>query len=103
MLVLSRKKKETIVIGNNICITLLDVRGSHVRLGIEAPAEVPIRRAELPEKPPANKPAAERPAGLAPPRRRPREPGDQARPHPGHGPPSDGWAIGADAPATTDR
>ena len=44
MLVLSRKKREQIVIGENIIITVVEVRGDKVRLGIEAPREVPIHR-----------------------------------------------------------
>lgn len=47
MLVLSRKKEESIVIGNNIRVTVLEIRGNRVRLGIEAPASVAIRRQEL--------------------------------------------------------
>ena len=47
MLVLSRKKNERIVIGENIVITVVEVRGDRVRLGIEAPQEVPIHRSEV--------------------------------------------------------
>ena len=47
MLVLSRKLGEKIVIGDNICITLVDIDRGKVRVGIEAPREVPIYRAEL--------------------------------------------------------
>lgn len=47
MLVLSRKRDEKIVIGNNIVITVVDVRGDKVRLGIEAPSEVPVHRQEV--------------------------------------------------------
>jgi carbon storage regulator CsrA len=47
MLVLSRKSGETIVIDNNIQIVVLEVRGSQVKLGVQAPPEVAIRRAEL--------------------------------------------------------
>ena len=47
MLVLSRKKNETIVINNNITITVVEVRGDKVRLGIEAPTEVPVHRMEV--------------------------------------------------------
>ncbi len=49
MLVLSRKKNERIVIGENIVITVVEVRGDRVRLGIEAPQEVPIHRSEVHE------------------------------------------------------
>lgn len=47
MLVLSRKRDERIVIGDNIIITVVEVRGDKVRLGIEAPAEVPVHRQEI--------------------------------------------------------
>jgi carbon storage regulator len=47
MLVLSRKRDERIVIGDNIVITVVDVRGDKVRLGIEAPTEVPVHRQEV--------------------------------------------------------
>lgn len=47
MLVLSRKRDERIVIGDNIVITVVEVRGDKVRLGIEAPTEVPVHRHEV--------------------------------------------------------
>jgi len=47
MLVLSRKRDERIVIGDNIVITVVEVRGDKVRLGIEAPTEVPVHRQEV--------------------------------------------------------
>ena len=47
MLVLSRKKNECIIIDDNIVITVVEVRGDKVRLGIEAPREVPIHRSEI--------------------------------------------------------
>jgi carbon storage regulator len=47
MLVLSRKKNESIVIDDNIIITVVEVRGDKVRLGIEAPKEVPVHRREV--------------------------------------------------------
>ena len=47
MLVLSRKRGEGIVIGNDICVTVLEVRGDRVKLGFTAPAEVPIHRTEV--------------------------------------------------------
>ena len=47
MLVLSRKKNESIVIDNNITITVVEIRGDKVRLGIVAPKEVPVHRQEV--------------------------------------------------------
>jgi carbon storage regulator len=47
MLVLSRKLGEKIVIGENICITVVDIDRGKIRLGIEAPRDVPIFRQEL--------------------------------------------------------
>jgi carbon storage regulator len=47
MLVLSRKKNESIVIDDRIVLTVLEIRGDKVRLGIEAPREVPIHRSEV--------------------------------------------------------
>ena len=47
MLVLSRKKNESIVIDDRIKITIVEVRGDKVRLGIEAPREISVMRAEL--------------------------------------------------------
>ncbi|MGI9429776.1 MAG: carbon storage regulator CsrA [Bythopirellula sp.] len=49
MLVLSRKTNETINIGDDITVTVLSVRGGKVRLGLDAPQEVPIMRSELQE------------------------------------------------------
>lgn len=47
MLVLSRKLGEKICIGENICITVVDIDRGKIRLGIDAPREVPIFRQEL--------------------------------------------------------
>ncbi|MCX7665138.1 MAG: carbon storage regulator [Gemmataceae bacterium] len=47
MLVLSRKPGEEIIIGNNVRITIVSVKGDRIRLGIDAPREVSIQRAEL--------------------------------------------------------
>lgn len=47
MLVLSRKKNETIMIGDEIVLTVVDIRGDKVRLGIEAPKETRVVRSEL--------------------------------------------------------
>lgn len=47
MLVLSRKINETIIINDNIVITVVDIRGDKVRLGIDAPKDVPVHRKEV--------------------------------------------------------
>ncbi len=47
MLVLSRKKNESVVINNNIVITVIEIRGDKVRLGIVAPKDVPVHREEV--------------------------------------------------------
>jgi len=49
MLVLSRKKKEKIVINNDIVITVVEIRGDKVRLGIDAPKEMSVHRSEVHE------------------------------------------------------
>lgn len=47
MLALTRKKGESLVINNNIEVTILDVRGDQIKIGINAPKEVPIYRKEV--------------------------------------------------------
>jgi len=47
MLVLSRKKNESIVVSDDIVITVVEIRGDKVRLGIEAPKEMPVHRKEV--------------------------------------------------------
>lgn len=47
MLVLSRKKHEVIVVGGDIKIYVVEIRGDKVRLGIEAPGDVPVDREEV--------------------------------------------------------
>ena len=47
MLVLSRQRDESIIIGDNIVVTIVDIRGDKVRLGIEAPSEIPVHRREV--------------------------------------------------------
>ena len=47
MLVLSRQRDQTIVIGDDVEITVVDIRGDKVRLGINAPAEIPVHRKEV--------------------------------------------------------
>ena len=47
MLVLSRQRDESIIIGDNVVITIVDVRGDKVKLGIEAPREISVHRREV--------------------------------------------------------
>ena len=47
MLVLSRQRDESIIIGDNIVVTIVDIRGDKVRLGIQAPTEIPVHRREV--------------------------------------------------------
>jgi carbon storage regulator len=47
MLVLSRQRDETIIIGDDIEITIVDIRGEKVRLGINAPPHIPVHRKEV--------------------------------------------------------
>ncbi len=47
MLVLSRKTNESLVIAGDIRVKVIEIKGGSVRLGIEAPAEIPVHRAEL--------------------------------------------------------
>jgi carbon storage regulator len=65
MLVLSRHRNQQIVIGENIIVTVIEIRGDKVRLGIEAPPHVPVHRQEVwealrrqAESPPASETAA---------------------------------------------
>jgi carbon storage regulator len=50
MLVLSRHRDEAIAIGDDIVVTVVDIRGDKVRLGISAPIEVPVYRHEVYER-----------------------------------------------------
>jgi len=50
MLALSRKKGEALVINNNIEVTILEVKGDQIKLGISAPREVPVYRKEVYEQ-----------------------------------------------------
>lgn len=47
MLVLSRQRDESIMIGENVVVTVVDIRGDKVRLGIQAPGEIPVHRREV--------------------------------------------------------
>ena len=50
MLVLSRRAGESIVIGNDVVITVLEVRGGQIRLGVDAPRDLAVHRAEIYEQ-----------------------------------------------------
>ena len=58
MLVLSRKKNESIVINDDITIVVVEIRGDKVRLGVEAPKEVPVHRNEVYEAIRRNQPVS---------------------------------------------
>jgi carbon storage regulator len=60
MLVLSRKKNESIVINDDITIVVVEIRGDKVRLGVEAPKEVPVHRREVFDAIHRNEAAAEK-------------------------------------------
>ena len=47
MLVLSRHKGERIMIGDNVIVTVVEIRGDKVRFGIEAPKDIPVHREEI--------------------------------------------------------
>lgn len=47
MLALSRKKNEALVINNNIEITILEIKGDQVKIGVSAPKEIPVYRKEV--------------------------------------------------------
>jgi carbon storage regulator len=50
MLVLSRKRGEAITIGNGVTVTVLSVHGDRVKIGIAAPAEMPVHRQEVQDR-----------------------------------------------------
>ena len=50
MLVLTRKAGESIVIGNQVRITILEIQGRQIRLGIEAPGDISVHRGEVYER-----------------------------------------------------
>jgi carbon storage regulator len=65
MLVLSRKKNESIIINDDITIVVVEIRGDKVRLGIEAPKEIPVHRNEVYEAIRRNQQAAKEQADAA--------------------------------------
>ena len=60
MLVLSRKKNESIVVNDNVVITIVEIHGDKVRIGVEAPKEVLVHRREVWEAIRRNKSASEK-------------------------------------------
>lgn len=50
MLVLSRKKNESIIVNNNVSIVVVEIRGDVVRLGVEAPKDISVNRREVHER-----------------------------------------------------
>ena len=60
MLVLHRKKGESLIINDNIKITIVDISGEKVKIAVEAPKEIPILRSELVNAAEANKEASRR-------------------------------------------
>jgi carbon storage regulator len=55
MLVLSRREGESIVIDGEVVVTILEIKGSQIRLGIQAPKDVAVWRKELVKEPPAER------------------------------------------------
>ena len=50
MLILTRRATQTVTIGNEITITVLEIRGRQVRIGVDAPRDTPVMREEIAEK-----------------------------------------------------
>lgn len=63
MLVLSRKKNESIMIGDGIKLVVVEIRGDKVRLGVEAPRDTPVHRHEVYEKIKRNQEGGDRAEG----------------------------------------
>jgi carbon storage regulator len=64
LLVLSRKPGESIVVGGQIILTVIEVCGNRIRVGIEAPREVPVNRAEIDKRIKYELATAELPASI---------------------------------------
>jgi carbon storage regulator len=52
MLILTRRLTETLVIGDSVTVTVLDIKGGRVRIGVNAPREIPVKREEIFQKAP---------------------------------------------------
>ena len=79
MLVLSRGRDQSIMIGDDVVVTIVDIRGDKVRLGIDAPEEIPVHRQEVYEAIQREKRSAGQPEpGDAQERRLPRTAGSDA-------------------------
>jgi carbon storage regulator len=61
MLILTRRVGESVIVGNDITVTIVGVRGSQVRIGISAPREVAVHRKEIAERIRSNRQAARSP------------------------------------------
>ena len=83
MLVLSRHRDESIIIGDDVVITIVDIRGDKVRLGINAPQDIPVHRREVYE---AIQRENQKAAKLKPSDARPLADGGSASPLPGNAP-----------------
>ena len=65
MLILTRRVGETVVIGNDVTVTVLGVKGNQVRLGVNAPREVAVHREEIYERIQGEQPASDADARVA--------------------------------------
>lgn len=94
MLVLSRHRDESIMIGDDVVITVVDIRGDKVRLGIDAPQDIPVHREEVYAaiQRENRKAAAGQPGNASPPQssqQKKQHRGGKRRKSPGKSPPPD--------------